>query len=254
VSGRALVDHDRLLDVLRAEGELIARSAEGADPELPVPGCPGLTLGETVRHVGGVHRMALAWLRGGSRPVRWQRQPPAGRALTEFLRGGLADLAAELEAHSGDEICSTWWSLDQTYGFWRRRMAHETTVHRMDVQGAAHLDLDPVDDDIALDGIDEVLTLWFGHRLAVLGVSGTRSSKVGVRSGGRTWLASTGPKGTAAWRVAAADVEDADAVVTGSPMKVYQWLWGRVPNREVSMPGDPDAVAQMWALLRLATR
>lgn len=186
--------------------------------------------------------------------MQWQRQPPVGYALTEFLRSGLADLVAELEAHSGDEFCSTWWSKDQTYGFWRRRMAHEATVHRMDVQGAAQLDLDPVADDIALDGIDEVLTLWFEHRLTVLGVSGTRTCKVGVQTGGRTWVATAGPNGTAAWRAADADVEDADAVVSGTPMKVYQWLWGRVSNREVSMPGDPDAVAQMWALLRLATR
>ncbi|AHI00082.1 maleylpyruvate isomerase family mycothiol-dependent enzyme [Kutzneria viridogrisea] len=254
MTGRALVDHDLLLEVLRAEVGLLARSAEGARPELPVPGCPGLTLGETVRHVGGVHRMALAWLRGGTRPVHWQRQPPVGRALTEFVLTGLAELLAELAAHPAEEVCSTWWTVDQTYGFWRRRMAHEATVHRVDVQGAAGLEIDPIDEQIALDGIDEVLTLWFAHRLTVLGVSGTASCKVAVQAAGHTWLVSAGPKGTAAWRTSEADAAQAQAVITGSARDVYLWLWGRVSNRHVRVQRDHDAVAQVWALLRLATR
>jgi uncharacterized protein (TIGR03083 family) len=254
MNGRALVDYGRLLDVIGIEGELLAESALGARPELSVPGCPGLTLSETVRHTGSVYRMVLAWLRDGRRPGQWQRAPNEGDDVSEFLRSGLRELLAELAAHDPAEECSTWWSLDTSYGFWRRRMAHETTVHRVDVQGAAGVTVHPVADDVAEDGVDEVLTLWFDHRLTVLGVSGTRPGDVAVRAGERTWMTRAGPDGTAAWQTTASAAENADAEVTGSPMNVYLWLWGRVSDRAVHSSGDPDAVAQLWALLRLATR
>jgi len=257
VTGRAIADPGLLLDVVRTEGELIARTAEDARPGLSVPGCPGLTVAETVRHVGSLHRLVLAWLRLGERPARWRCHPPQqGNELAEFLRTGLREMVAELEAHVADEPCSTWWFLDQTYGFWRRRMAHEATVHRIDVQGAAGVKIDPVHDEIAIDGIDEVLTLWFGHRLALLGVSGGDSCRVAVRAGDRTWMVGVNDEGTAAWRASADEAGGADAVVTGAPTAVYLWLWGRLPFpiREVRTTGDPDAVARIWALLRLATR
>ncbi|HEX9335626.1 MAG TPA: hypothetical protein VF892_07060, partial [Pseudonocardiaceae bacterium] len=129
-----------------------------------------------------------------------------------------------------------------------------------------------VPEDVALDGIDEVLTLWFEHRLTVLGVAGTRDQVVSVRAGGLEWLARAGtsagrtstrrpgegPAGDSVETDADADAgngaDAAHAVVSGSAMQVYLWLWGRRPDRAVQFDGNRDAIAQLWALLRLATR
>jgi hypothetical protein len=46
---------------------------------------------------------------------------------------------------------------DQTVGFWIRRMAQETVVHRVDAELAAEVAPGAIPDDIALDGIDEFL-------------------------------------------------------------------------------------------------
>lgn len=254
MTGRALIDYGRLLDVLGVQGELLAEAAHGARPDLPVPGCPGLTAGETVRHVASVYRMVLDWLRDGRRPSQWQRAPNDDEDLTGFLRSGLRALLAELAAHAPDDPCPSWWPQDASYGFWYRRMAHETTVHRVDVQAAAGVAVQPVPADVAEDGVDEVLTLWFGHRLTALGVSGTRQGEVAVRTGGRVWLTRAGPGGTTAWRSTASAVSAAHAEVTGSAWDMYLWLWGRRPVHQMDSSGDPDAVAQLWALLRLATR
>jgi hypothetical protein len=35
---------------------------------------------------------------------------------------------------------------------------------------------------------------------------------------------------------------------------MYRWLWGRLPQWVIQHDGDADAIAQVWALLRLATR
>jgi uncharacterized protein (TIGR03083 family) len=248
----SLVDYGRLLDAITLEGELLARSAIGARGDLPVPGCPGLTVDETVRHTGSGYHRVLAWIRLGEQPDNWQREP-ADDDLVAFHTDARRALVTELALHEPDEPCDTWWPADRTYGFWRRRTAHETAVHRIDVQGAIGLEIDPVDDDFAADGIDEVLLLWFGHWLAQLRMTATSEGAVGIETAGRAWLAILNRARCSARRVPAVDARAADALVTGSPMNVYLWLWGRVPHHAVDTGGDFDVSAQLWALLRSAT-
>ncbi|GGM61748.1 hypothetical protein GCM10012275_35860 [Longimycelium tulufanense] len=256
MTGKALLDYGRLLDVVAVEGERLASAARGGDRELPVPGCPGLTLGTTVSHTTDVYRAVLRWLRGehdrtGERAPR----PPAGTEFPEdVLREVLRDLLAELWSHDPGGRCRTWWPEDQTYGFWWRRLAHETTVHRVDVQAARGAKVTEVDGGVALDGVDEALTLWFGYRLGALGIAGVQSGEVGLVLGEHAWLTGAGTSGVTARRASIAEAETADAVITGDPTAVYLWLWGRLPDRAVLAEGDHDAVAQLWALLRLAMR
>ncbi len=250
---RPLVDYGRLLDAIGIEGELMAVAAQGAPTDAPVPGCPGRDVGETIRHTGSVHRVTLHWVRHGRPPREWQRRPPDGD-LVGYLRRGVSELVTELARHDPGAWADTWWPADRTHGFWRRRMAHETAVHRVDVQAAAGRPVDLVDDQFALDGIDEVLFLWFGYRLGLLGMSSSQHGVVGVRSVDRHWLALFEPGRCEARRASAADVRLADAVVSGDPMPLYLWLWGRVPDQVVMITGDQDAAAQLWALLRPATQ
>ncbi|GAA3851153.1 maleylpyruvate isomerase family mycothiol-dependent enzyme [Saccharothrix violaceirubra] len=245
------IGYARLLDVLAAEAGALAAAVDGQRPERQVPACPGLTLGETARHVGSTYRLVTAWLRDGYQPLAWQQDPEPGQSLADYVRAGAGPLVDRLAAHRPDDPCPTWWPARGDHLFWARRLAHETTVHRMDVQGAAGRPLDPVADDVALDGVDEVLTLWLGHRLDVLTVRGTTEVVVSITAGGRTWLTRTGPGPASSWP---ADGTPAAGAVTGSPTAVYRWLWGRASGREVKISGDHDAIAQLWALLRLATK
>jgi uncharacterized protein (TIGR03083 family) len=251
---RALVDPGRLLEVIGVEGELLATLATSADHDFDVPWCPGMTLGETVRHVGSVYRMVVSWLRAGDRPSGWQRVPGEDQSTEDYLREGLRELLDELSAHDAEESCATWWPEHPIYEFWCRRMAHESTVHRVDVQASTGARVEVIAEEVAIDGVDEILTLWFTHRLAVQGVKGTRFGRVAVRTGGRDWIAQATPTGTSAWPVGPDEIDQVGATVTGDPVNVYLWLWGRRPMWEIHEDGDHDAVAQMWALLRLATR
>jgi len=253
MTGRALAGYGRLLEVLRVEGELLASSSLGTDPHQPVRYAEGMTLGETVRHVGSVYRMVVAWLRSGDQPTRWQRAPVPGQSLVEYLRAGHREVLAELSAHDPADAAPSWWPLDQTYGFWYRRLAHETTVHRYDVQDAAAemTVTGRVEDEIAFDGIDEVLSLWFTHRLGVLGVTNSWTGRVAVVAGRRRWIAQMTATGTASWQ--AEPDEPADATVSTDPAGMYLWLWGRRPIRTATPEGEPVAISQLWHLLRLAT-
>lgn len=253
---RALLDYGRMLDVLGIEGELLIGTAatglpDAADAE--VPGCPGFTLSEVLRHLGSVHRATELWVRFGERPDQWQRQPLDGD-LVGFVRSGLSALLAELSRHDPAEPCDTWWPQDRTYGFWRRRMAHETTVHRVDVQAAAAAPVHPIDPDVALDGIDELLFLWFSHRLGELKLSLPQEGAVALSAGERHWLAIFERDRCLARRATEADARAADATVSGPPQEVYLWCWGRLPDQAVRISGDLEAVGQLWALLRPATQ
>lgn len=252
------IDHGRLLGAWGDEVELLLEGSRSAPHELPVRTCPGWTVGEVVRHVGSIYRSVLAWLSERARPRDWQRDPAPVQPVESYLREAFVDLRQALSYHEPGVWAAGWWPADETYGFWLRRMTHETTVHRIDVEDAADLPAHPVDDDIAADGIDEVLSLWFGHRLPLLGLSGTRPGAVAVRAGRHAWFARAGPDDTTAWWCpdgeAAEALERADAAVSGSPEVVYRWLWGRSRLGTVDVGGDDDAAGQLWALLRLATK
>ncbi|MET0135746.1 MAG: maleylpyruvate isomerase N-terminal domain-containing protein [Kibdelosporangium sp.] len=264
--GKALFDQNRLLDVVDIEATVLAETVDVVRNELRIPHATGLTVGETARHVGSVHRMTLEWIRTGDTPETWQREPGPLQSLRDYVASGARALVDELQRHDPGEPCSTWWAADSTYGFWRRRMAHETTVHRIDVQAAASGHVDDVAEDFAVDGVDEVLTLWFGHRLMVQGVVGARDGTVAVRTRDRAWLTRVTTGGLAAWRLPPQDVPEirlaagprgekkVDAVVSGPPSLLYRWLWGRLPPAAASWEGDDNAVHQLWALLRVATR
>jgi hypothetical protein len=248
-----LIGYPNLLDVLEVEGERLATSTIGSDPEAEVPHLAGMRLGEVVRHVGSVYRMALSWLDDGSRPTRWQRAPAWDQSLVDYLRAGLLEVVHVLASHDPLEGCPTWWPAHMNYGFWYRRLAHETTVHRYDVQmGGAAAMVGGIPPEIALDGIDEILTLWFTHRLGVLGVSDVRPGRVAVHAGNLRWIAQVTATGTSAWR--AVTDEPVDAIVSSDPAGMYLWLWGRRPNAQVYEDGSLEAVAQLRDLLRLATR
>lgn len=253
---RSLLDYGRLLDAIGIEAELILGTAASAWPdaaEAEVPGCPELTLEQTLRHVGSVHRATRLWVRDGRRPDHWERSPSDGD-LVGFVRTGVQELLTELRAHDPADPCDTWWPADRTHGFWRRRMAHETTVHRVDVQAAAGGPVDPIDPEIALDGIDELLFLWFGYRLNELRMSSPRQGAVALSAAQRRWLAIFERGRSSARRVGDADARSADAMVRGDPMAVYLWSWGRLPDQSVHISGDQEAVAHLWTLLRPATQ
>lgn len=252
-------DHGRMLDALDHEVELLVRSADAVPPETVVPTCPGWTVGEVVRHVGSVARAASGWLREGQAPRDWRRAPAAGQTPQAYLRDGVSALRDLLAAHGPAEPAATWWDTDRTFGFWRRRMLHEVTVHRVDVERAAGPEPSPIADEVAVDGVDEAVNLWFGHRLGRMGVTGTRPAAVAVDTAGRRWLTHAGPDGAVVVRgpgdgAPAGPDDRVDAVVSGAVTRVYLWLWGREGPGSVTVDGDDDAVAQLWALLRLATR
>ncbi len=253
--GRVMTKPDQpfLLDTLRAEIHGIGVLAAPADPDLPVPACPGWTAGALVRHLGGVAHRVTDWVDSQTLPLEWEQQPPAGQDVLSWFRAAADGLFRSLASRPPSFPCQTWFPADRTYGFWRRRMAHEFTVHRVDLEQA--LGLPPVvDPALAADGVDEVLTVWLaeGNRPAPEDtVSVDASGEVfEVRCAGRVWTVRM-PSGTGNPLVRPEPAASADGRVSGAPADVYLWLWGRGPADPLTVTGD---VSGLRAALAAVTR
>lgn len=255
MAGQAVIDQGRLLETVGIEIEALVRDAHPGRRALPVPTCPGWTVTDTLRHLGSVYRATRSWLVDAPSAAERNSAPTDEQSVVDELRAGFGELHAELSDRAPEEHARTWWPADATCGFWRRRMAHETTIHRVDVQTACAVRVSAVADDIAVDGIDEILTLWLGRRLSLMGLAGTRECVVAVRAGGCHWLVTVSPDRVSARRCTSAEAAGAHVTVSGTPERVYTWLWGRAAPGTVAVDGpDEDAAGQLWALLRLATR
>ncbi|OIV36218.1 hypothetical protein BIV57_17460 [Mangrovactinospora gilvigrisea] len=265
------LEPSRHLELLRQDGELLADSAVATPvaAESSVPGCPGWTVHDVVRHTGSVHRRVIGWVRDGARPAEWERCPPAGHDLVSWYREGLDALARELASHDPSKPAATWYPGDRTMAFWYRRMACETAVHRVDVQGAVRDadDPDPVDNGLALDAVDEVLTVFLGgprdaeHPLDRHYLDGRA---VVVAAGDFAWRVEFGPDGVRV-RGGSRDGGDLDgsplgapvggnAEVAGDPSRVLLWLWGRLPGSAVQLRGDPGVLVAFRKRLAADTR
>ncbi len=159
-AGQTLTSTDLLLAEVQGSAGTLAEIAATADLTTPVPTCPDWTLRQLITHVGRAHRWAAAIVvTQAAEPIPF-REVPDGRlpddpaARPAWLRDGAARLAEAVNAGGGP----VWTHLGPgPAGYWARRMAHETAVHRADGQVAVGTRpvIDPV---IAADGIAE----WLG--------------------------------------------------------------------------------------------
>ncbi|WP_186315903.1 maleylpyruvate isomerase family mycothiol-dependent enzyme [Catellatospora sichuanensis] len=222
----------------------------------PVPTCPGWTVDDLDRHVAAVYLHKVACIRDKAEPVDW---PPAELAQEDTqaqLHRAYLELTAELAVRADDEPAGNWYAPDPTVGFWRRRMAQETVIHRIDAELAAAVPSVDVPDDLALDGIDEVLRIFLEysvgawHDYFVAGLTGTDGRSVAMAAGGRRWLVAIGPDTLA---VSEGDAPAA-AEVTGTPDALLRWLWRRADDATVTATGDAALVAKLRDLLGTATQ
>jgi len=165
------------------------------------------------------------------------------------FKEGLPRLLDMFEANEASSRSATWWPADQTVGFWARRMAHETAVHRVDAElarGAAT----PVDASLAADGVDEILHIMLAGDWSEDADDAMTGQRVAIETGGRAWQVVLDRE---AMTVLDGD-GTADATLSGSPSDVLLWLWGREPDDRVEMSGDQEAHRLMRTRLVMATQ
>ncbi len=204
----------------------------------PVPECAGWEGREVALHTAAVYLHKAAEMRVGEEvpfPREGLANVPPGTALDDAWE----ELSTELDSRKMDAPAHTWWPADQTVGFWLRRMAHETAVHRRDMESAAG-EPTPIDDELAVDGIDEVLDVFLRWDWEDTPAPGATGATVRVESGGHAWVVTLDPRKALLDRTGQASP---DATVSGEPNAVLLWLWGRGPRPTTN--GDEAAVREL---------
>jgi len=161
---------DRFFAEIDASTAGLAEILAEHDQSLPIPACPEWNLRQLVTHVGRAHRWAAEITRTRSDAFIPFRHVPDGKLPGDraeqlpWLRAGAA-LIVDAVRDAGSDLV---WSFTGPVpaGFWIRRMAHETLVHRADAQLAAGVEPEPaIEAEVAADAIDEWLTLVTGGML-----------------------------------------------------------------------------------------
>jgi len=229
---------------LAREAANLAMVADG-QLDRPVPTCPEWTMADLVRHVAIVYNHKTYAMRHGE--MRNQQLSDREDPIAQ-LRSALGDLLAEFAARRPEETTPTWFDPDQTVGFWMRRMAHETTMHRVDAELAAGRPISPISDELAEDGIDEILgfVLWGSAKFDQKGRTAADllpETSLVIATPERRRLVTIHPEHIEAQEIT--DETDPGTIVSADPATVYQWLWRRRDNDAVTITGDRE-VADRW--------
>ncbi len=233
--------HD-YLDAIEREAAALVDAAAACGPDTPVPSCPAWTVADLLEHIGRVHRWAVAnSLRSpDAQPLRSRdvdiQVPDGHRARCAWVREGAVELVRALDRPP--ETPAWTFVPPATVGFWQRRQAHETAVHRWDAQRAVG-EPEPIDAGLAVDGIDEVL--WM-IPIRPVGKKPTGSGETvhfhcTDREG--EWLARLTPAGVEVERGHA----KADVAARG-PASDLLLLWGRVEPDALDVVGDRAMLAR----------
>lgn len=155
---------DSIRAALISENDQLADLALTADPETPIPTCPGWTLANLTTHVGRGHRWAATMVADRATDFLEYRSVPNGKApgdregADRWLRESAQLVLDNVDATGADEPIWTFIG-PKPAQWWVRRRLHEATVHRADVLLALGREV-TMEPAIAADGLSEWLALW----------------------------------------------------------------------------------------------
>ena len=250
-------------------------TAARQDLAAAVPSCPGWNVAMLVAHLTGMYAHCTAQARAGAATTIEQGYEGQGlpAAYTELLAyvfdeatppteriapaipPGLVDLFEQTAATMDDALgllepsapIWTWWPPDQTPGFWQRRMAHETAIHRWDTE-LAYGTPTPPETNLAADGVDENFDVIVTARPKP---AGTLRSGVGEvfhfhrTDGVGEWLLRFDRAGVTITR----EHTKADIAIHGSGSDLFLWLWQRIPADTLEVSGDAALLRRYFELI-----
>jgi len=266
------LDRSFYVDHLRRDSAAFVEAAEAdSEPPLPaIPGCPGWNMTDLVLHVGWVQRIVGYRVRNQVRDFGSLQAPDLTRIvdldprylqwatesaptdvalppdLLRWFEDGAAALVDALETASPDDPIGTWFPPNQTVGFFQRRMAHETAVHRWDAQSAVG-EPQPIDRELALDGIEEMLYVMLPSR---------GGDEEPLRGAGESYHIHT-TDGEGEWVVRFEPDQDivtrehvkAGVAVRGTASDLMLFLWGRIPADRLEVLGDRGLLERYFELV-----
>lgn len=256
-----MLDKGTYLGIIHEESDRLIKAAR-RDLAAPVPACPDWAVGDLVDHLGDVY----GWVTTIARHQAYERD--AVRDLTQRREAERAARTAdpgflrsprllEWVTEQRDEVISQLGQLDsdarvwvlapgaQRGDFWPRRMAHETIVHRWDVEAAFNA-AGPVDPTCAADGIDELVEVmiprWRGR--AKTPATG-ETFGFAATDAGRDWRVQVTPEKV----VTGAEAGNPAVMVSGPAADLFLFLWHRARPDALTVSGDETLLTRYFDLI-----
>ena len=235
---------------LELDGVSLASAAQRTGLDAAVPTCPGWRVRDLLVHLGYVHRWAttqVAEARQSMRDGHGEDEVLAGGPDDETLLGwfleGHAALVATLRGADPELSCWTFLPAPSPLAFWARRQAHETAVHRADVELAGGA-IDPVEPRFAADGIDELVMGFAPTGRSRIRIDRRRVLALRAVETGDEWVIGLGPDRVDTARGAGTG----DCRLEGAASDLYLLLWNRLAlaGTDIALDGEDDLVG-LWA-------
>jgi uncharacterized protein (TIGR03083 family) len=223
---------DEYRAAIRTESDLLVAAAERVPLDATIPSCPDWDVAELLGHVGRVYRWAAACVEANALvSPRDLPGPPERDERVAWVQAGATRI---LEVLDQPADAPAWtWAPSGTVGFWQRRQAHETAVHRVDAEQASGPPT-PVPRDLAVDGIDEWLAL-LPNRFGVPPITGTGETvHLHCTDGDGEWLIRLTPDGLEVEAIHA----KGDVAVRGPASDLLLVMMRRRPPGAVEVLGD----------------
>lgn len=246
--------HDAYLEHIARQAEALRAVAVKAGPEADVPTCPEWNVLALLRHLGKAYswaQLALAAAPDAERPVA-PKSPETWNDVLPWWDEQLAELLRALDARKPDEPAWSFRNGPKTAGFWFRRQAHETAVHRLDAEHALAQRASPAavptlifDPRFAADGIDEFLTVFVAGAPPKRPVDSEHRVMFHAADAGRHWVAQLRPgQPIEIGPPEGSEVSD-DAAIVGTADAVYRAVWSRPSTALIS--GDRELLGAFAA-------
>ena len=234
------------VDAIRSNGAELADAARRAGIDAPVPSCPEWSVADLVGHVGRLHRGVASVIvdRASERGERWiANEPPPPAERIDWFAAGVPMLADALSG-AGPDVELWSWTDDKTSGFWARRQANETAVHRFDAQLAADA-AQPIERALAVDGVDEFFALIPFWQSADRVRGNGETLHFHATDGDGEWLVRLGTDRLVVTREHA----KGDVAARGTASDLLLFLYGRVAVEALDVFGDASLLARWRELV-----
>lgn len=240
------MNHDEYVAAIRRDGAALAAAASAAGVDATVPSCPEWSVADLLAHLGRIHRWVAQLLvdRATESGAHWSAAaPPPPEERIDWFAAGVPMLAGAL-ADAGPDVEMWTWTPDQTSGFWARRQANETAVHRFDAQLAAGT-AQPVEHALAVDAIDELFELipFWPRADRVRGTGETLHFH--CTDGAGEWLVVLGTDDLTVTREHA----KGDVAARGTASDLLFFLYGRATADNLEVFGDASLLARWRELV-----
>jgi len=239
------MDYREHCEALRREGHTLGAAARAAGVDAQVASCPDWQVADLLFHIGRLHRWVATIVEsaGDDPTAHWSAlEPPPANVALDWFEGGV-DLVSDALLRV-DPTSPAWsWTSDATAGFWARRQANETAVHRWDAQTATAA-TEPIDHDLAVDGIDEFFGLipFWKNESTLRGAD--ESIHLHCTDGEGEWFVRLTADGVIVTREHA----KGDVALRASASDLLLFLYGRVDRSAGDVFGD-ESLLDRWQQL-----